>query len=109
MAKEVDTSLTHVGRGYVVTNGKLYQTSNLATLRKKVGKQLVQQVSIARTGNGEGLMSVFFTNGDQTGNRWASFEVLKNSLRNWRNLYGAPLEVEGADRGKISYTNDALL
>jgi hypothetical protein len=39
---------------------------------------------------------------------WASYEVLRDSLRTWRNLQGASLFINGVPAGKVGYRNPAL-
>jgi len=39
---------------------------------------------------------------------WSCFSVLKWSLRNWRNLYGARLFVNDVESGTVGYRNPAL-
>jgi hypothetical protein len=36
---------------------------------------------------------------------WASFSVLCESLRNWRNLKGVKLYIDGKDVGEVNYGN----
>jgi hypothetical protein len=39
---------------------------------------------------------------------FASKGVLAQALRQWRNLYGAPLKIDGQDAGKVGYFNPEL-
>lgn len=71
---------------------------NLRGLRRIIGKHLVKHVYVTRFQDGslEGsaLLTVVFVNGNKCQSCWASYTVLKQSLRNWRNLYGVPLTID---------------
>lgn len=65
-------------------------------------------VAISSLPRGEGFLRIDFMNGDYFETTFADFGVLMHALRNWRNLYGAPLVVDGKHRGKVAYGNPAL-
>jgi hypothetical protein len=90
-------------------SGRVIASSrNLAGIRRYVSRQPVQSVHIHDLGKGEGGIKVVFLNNWFWLGRFASFGVLTWSLRNWRNLYGATLFVNGQPGGRISYRNAAL-
>jgi hypothetical protein len=86
-------------------DGKTIRTSrNLRGIRRHVSENWVKAVHITQTGYA-GALTVAFGNGDDYTTKFASFDVLKNSIRNWRNLYGARLVVNGEDCGLIAKYN----
>jgi hypothetical protein len=93
------------------------------TMRRKAGKHIVDRVEIWNEKAPEdyrwkdvgGIRIVYWQSG-QSGqpkkvwsSQWASYWVLKNALRNWRNLYGVPLFVDGVESGVVGYRNPALI
>lgn len=89
-------------------NGKVIQTShNLAGIRKYVSNHLIKWLDICPIGeNGsEGQLSILFDDGASFQTNFADFGVLKNFVRNWRNVYGAVLTIGGIDCGTIEYDN----
>jgi len=93
-------------------DGKVIQRSrNLAGIRRYVGKHIIDKLSINTIGDSsypEGKLSILFANKSSFETNFASFEVLKEMVRNWRNVYGAPLLVNGQDQGKVQHSNPAL-
>lgn len=83
------------------------QSRNLRGIREAVGKRPVTAVHIMSGKHGRGILRIDF-NGHWHMSEWASYEVLRDSLRRWRNLYGAPLWVDGFRAGKVGYWNEAL-
>lgn len=88
-----------------------------ATIRRLIGRHIVDRVEIWKGENwgSEGnIRIVYKENGrSDSANKiwqdtWASYDVLKWALRNWRNLYGARLIVGGQEAGVVSYRNPAL-
>jgi hypothetical protein len=87
----------------------VYSSRNLRGLRDFIGKgNLIKVVAIDLLEHQEGLLSVLFENGYSCQVNFASFFVLKNTVRNWRNMYGAPLVVNGVEHGSIEYKNWGL-
>lgn len=83
---------------------------NQSALRRKVGKDAVRWVAIdENVNNGEGRLMMLFENGDKVEFGWASFNVLRMSLRNWRNLYGAKLLINHQEVGVVSKDNSKLI
>jgi len=85
------------------------RSRNLAGIRREVGRQQVRLVSIKRLPRAEGELYIEFEKGWTFKTGFACFEVLKDAVRNWRNLYGAALIVDGRHKGKVEYRNPALL
>lgn len=87
--------------GNVIRQGK-----NLACIRRFLceTKSPIKRLAVDRIGDGEweGMLSILFENGDSYQTRFASFDVLCTFVRNWRNVRGAPLMVNGAKRGIVS-------
>lgn len=85
------------------------KSRNLRGIREYVGRNLVKTVDATEVGaRGEGQLSILFDNGDSFQTNFASFTVLLESLKTWRNLYGAPLTIGGKSRGNVGYSNPAL-
>jgi 2'-5' RNA ligase len=91
------------------------------TIRRRVGKELVDAVwidkvdkkydphSVEGCGFGiEGELRIFFHGKRAVKSEFCSYEVLKMSVRQWRNMYGARLFVNGKQSGVVSYSNPAL-
>lgn len=87
-----------------------------ATIRRLLGRVLIDRVEIKKNpgefrNSREGFIRIVYRLGNQSRaweDEWACFDVLKWSLRNWRNLYGVPLFVNGEPAGKVDYRNPAL-
>ncbi|MGV0949243.1 MAG: 2'-5' RNA ligase family protein [Azonexus sp.] len=97
------------------------------TIRRIIGGHIVDKVEIWR-GNDDPNRPEYPRNPPREGNirityrssgradspretwedGWCSYGVLKWALRNWRNLYGATLFVDGQEAGTVSYRNPAL-
>lgn len=108
---------------FVAGSGALNTPSHVShrTIRRIIGRHIVDKVEISRNDAGgprgwrEGHIQITYKdNGRQDSpskvwsDEWASYEVLKWALRNWRNLYGAPLFVAGQPAGEVGYRNPAL-
>jgi len=85
---------------------------SLRWMRRHVGRRVVTRVEIRRIKPGtiwhEGELRICFDRGEAAQTTFCSYEVLKMSIRQWRNLYGAELYIDGQPAGKVSYTNPAL-
>jgi hypothetical protein len=84
------------------------KSKNLAGIRRYVSRNLIKCLAIDSIGNGNGKLCILFDNGSSFECNFTSFEVLKNFVRNWRNVYGAKLVVNGFESQGISYQNIAL-
>ena len=94
--------------------GKVVSKSrNLAGIRRYVAQYAVARVRIKELKDGmvhaDGGIKVIFQNGWYWATRYSDYGVLLNSLRNWRNLYGVPLVVNGEPAGVVGYKNPALI
>lgn len=50
------------------------------------------------------LLSILFNSGISCHTEFASFEVLTGfTLKNWRNLYGTRISVDGVNKGGLTY------
>lgn len=85
------------------------KSRNLRGIREYVSRMPVSHVMIQELDRGEGGIKVMFQNNWYWTGRFACFGVLKWALRNWRNLYGAPLTVNGQPGGLVGYRNAALI
>jgi hypothetical protein len=91
------------------TNGNPIQSSrNLRGIRRYVSNHLVKVLSIDPIANSFGKLCILFEDGASFETNFASYEVLKNFVRNWRNVYGAPLVIDTKDCGKVAYNNPFL-
>jgi hypothetical protein len=86
----------------------IQRSSNLRGIRQYVGQNLVDHVEIKQRDTHLGMLYIVFDNGATFETLFASFTVLKTTVANWRNLYGAPLKINGTERGRVSYSNAAL-
>lgn len=94
----------HSSQGEVVSRSR-----NMAQLRRAVSKNLVKLVEISgENDRSEGLLRIEFENGNVCVVPFASYQVLKQVISQWRSLYGAPLKVNGQDKGKVENRNEAL-
>lgn len=87
------------------------RSRNLAGIRRYTSNHLIKQMDLSAIGeNGsEGQLSILFDDGVSFQTNFCSLQVLKNFVRNWRNVYGAPLLVNGQDCGKVDYHNPNLI
>lgn len=91
------------------TDGKVIQRSrNLRGIREFVGKHLIKVVDISKIGTSEGKLCILFEDGYSFETNFASFQTLKETVRNWRNMYGAPLLINGISRGIVKVDNSFL-
>lgn len=89
--------------GRVVASSK-----NLRGLHTWVRKYLVLSIHIWKDGPGEGKLRVVFDDNLSCSCQFASFEVLKYHVSQWRSVYGVPLTVEHKDASVVSKANPAL-
>lgn len=88
-------------------NGDIIQQSrNLAGIRRYVGKNLIKTLDVCLLdGEGTGQLSILFDNACSFQTNFASYQILCNFVRNWRNVYGAPLSINGVASGKVCKSN----
>lgn len=95
-----------------------HNSPGMGWMRRVVGRSVVLRVDIVRntsishgTKPADGLIKITYMHGPYR-RTWEhgfkSFSVLQWVVRNWRNLYGAPLFVNGQSAGKVEYSNPAL-
>jgi len=95
-------------------DGEVVQRSrNLAGIRQYVaGKhglyRPIERLSIIERDGGAGRLYIQFENGCTYETDFASWAVLKQWVRRWRNVYGSPLLVNGVYSGTVSSDNPAL-
>lgn len=88
------------------------QSRNLAGIRRYVGgytAPLIETMDVSRLADDGGKLCMLFSNGASYETNFASFVVLCLMVRNWRNVYGAPLSINGVDAGKVGYKNERLV
>lgn len=85
----------------------IQQSKNLRGIRQYVGQHLVAFVELKQRLHA-GMLCIVFDNGATFETEFASFTVLKNTVSNWRNLYDAPLKIDGHDCGEVSHHNHLL-
>lgn len=89
------------------SNGDIIQRSkNLAGIRRYASNHVVSKAILTGFADGTGMLTVQFdgVHGSlaQSTVHFASFEVLQQFVRNWRNAHGAQLEVNGISRGVVT-------
>ncbi len=85
------------------------KSQNLRGIRSYVSKNLVKEIRISKAArNFSGTLFVSFEDGAYYKTHFASFEILKNFIKQWRNVYGVQLYVNRRGAGKISYQNPNL-
>lgn len=99
---------------FVIRNkdGEVIQRSqNLSGVRAYSGKNSAKTVSIDKIGllGKEGKLCILFWNGSSFECNLASYNLLKETVRCWRNLKGATLIVDGVDAGQVESKNLALV
>ena len=92
-------------------DGKVLRYSkNLAGIRRYVperGTPAISSLHVSRKGRhrDEGLLSIYFANGNTYEAKFASFVVLCGFVRRWRSVYGVPLVLDGIYTGYVSSQN----
>ncbi len=88
-------------------HGNVIGTSkNQAGVRKHSAKVKAKAVSVnnlhtVKGFDGEAKLCILFEDGSSCEFTWGSLAVLKLKLRNWLNLYGANLVIDGVRSGKL--------
>jgi len=90
-------------QGFIIQRSK-----NLAGIRRYVSKNIIKILAMDAISNYEGKLCILFTNGCSFETNFASYTVLKNFVRNWRNVYGSKLIINGSEFGIVEYKNPAL-
>ncbi len=90
-------------------NGNPIQSSrNLRGIRAYVSNHAIDTLAIDRLPSGEGKLMILFRDHSSYETNFADFTVLRDFVRRWRNVYGAPLMVNTQECGKVSYSNNYL-
>ncbi len=88
------------------------RSRNLAGIRRYVSKHSVRTLAIHKLDvqgmTPDGWLRILFDDGASYETVFASFEVLRDFVRRWRNVYGTPLLVNGAEAGEVGMNNPAL-
>lgn len=87
------------------------RSKNLRGIREYVSNHLITRLDISPIGESkypEGKLSILFDDGSSFECNFASLVVLANFVRNWRNVWGAPLSVSGTPIGTVSYHHEYL-
>lgn len=85
------------------------RSRNMRGVRNYTGRQPVSRVNIWSTPGEAGGLEIIFQDGSRYRTRFESFSTLKWTLRNWRNLYGAPLFIEDRPAGQVRFQNASLI
>lgn len=88
--------------------GKVVSRSfNQRQLRRMLSKIPAGSVSAWELSGGRGRLMIRMVTPDERfcEFEWVSFYLMMTSLRNWRNLYGATLYVNGVNKGELQKTN----
>ena len=93
-------------------HGTVIQRSrNLQGIHRYAKGRMVRMVDVSRIGEvikgiqWEGKLSILFHDGSSFETNFGSFSVLCQHVSQWRNLYGAPLSINGSTAGKVDYYN----
>lgn len=90
----------------------IHRSKNLSGIRRYVGgshPRLIKILAINRVGDDEGKLCILFEDRSSFETNFFSFDCVKRMVRNWRNVYGARLVVNGVDAGEVGYRNPALV
>lgn len=90
-------------------DGNVIQRSrNLAGIRRYVGKHIIKTLDVSTVGYDEGKLSILFDDGASFEANFASYDVLTDFVRRWRNVRGATLTVNGQPAGDVSSNNPPM-
>ena len=82
------------------------RSRNMRGIRRYVSDRIIKRVAIGEIGNREGKLMILFEDGSSYETNFASWGVLRQTVRQWRNLYGAPLQYcDTHDAGTVHYYN----
>jgi len=87
------------------------QSRNLAGIRRYVGGHnapVIKVLDITELAGGGGKLCILFENGASYETSFASFGVLREFVRRWRNVWGAPLTINGSSWGDVFGQHVAL-
>jgi len=81
----------------------IYRSVSIRGIRAFVSNNVPTLVDIKKGYKGRGVLTIDFEGGTQFETILPSYEELKETVRNWRSLYGTPLTVDGVDKGEQVY------
>lgn len=87
----------------------LHTSKNLAGIRRYVSNNIVSVIELIPLGKSGALLSMHFDDGAFYTTQFASYSVLLDFVRKWRNVYGAALIVDGLQAGKVESKNPYLM
>lgn len=92
-------------RGPHIADGKAVSG---AYLRRLLGRYWAKNVYVwkqpGRFPRGEGILQIDLNNWGLIRDEWASYDLLLDRLKTWRNLQGVPLWINGKPAGKVGKT-----
>ena len=77
------------------------RSRNLRGIRRYVADHIITTLAIDELPQGEGKLCILFDNGASFETNFASYTVLRDFVRRWRNVYGAPLVINGFPAGEV--------
>lgn len=92
--------------GYVVSRSR-----NLRGIRQYVSGHtppIIKMLSVSPIGDGEGKLLILFENGNSYEANFASFVVLKQFVRAWKDIHGSPFWYDGKRCGEVTRNNPHL-
>jgi len=90
------------------TGSVIQRSRNLRGIRSYVGANIIKVLAIEPIAHGEGKLMILFDNGANYETNFACYSVLRQFVRQWRNVYGAPLLVNHVPSGTVDAKNIAL-
>lgn len=84
------------------------RSRNLAGIRRYVGglrPPIVVKLCVDDLAEQGAKLSMLFDDGSNYETNFASFQVLKEFVRRWKNVHGAPLLVNGKEAGFVGGAN----
>lgn len=86
------------------------KSKSFRALREYVSEHEVKEVRISKGArNASGSLFIQFNDGSYSKINFASFNVLKGTIKRWVNLHGTQLYVNRKGAGKVSFKNPNLL
>ena len=77
------------------------RSRNLRGIRSYVSNHIITTLAIDELPHGEGKLCILFDNETSFETNFASYTALQDFVRKWRNVYGAPLVINGFPVGKV--------
>jgi hypothetical protein len=84
------------------SNGTIIgRSKNLNGIRRFASRYGIESLYLGGYADGTGILVVYF-NGASATAYFASFEVMQQFVRNWRNARGAAVNINGVARGVVT-------